>query len=333
MRRDRERPAVLAADVGGTHARLAIFAAEPAGPLLLRAETVPSDRTASVDDVLRRFVGAAPPAPRAACLAVAGPVLGGRASMTNHPWVFDAGALSAALGGIPTRVVNDLEAAAIAMPHLPSDRVVEIAPGVPGAAGNVAVVAPGTGLGCATLYWDGTRHHPLASEGGHTDFAPRSEREIALFRHLRARHDHVSYERVLSGPGIVALYTFLRESGVEAEGQALHERVAAAADPAAVIAGAAATGDALGRATLALFAEILGAKAGNLALEVLAFGGVYVGGGIPPKVLPHLRDGAMREAFLAKGRHRALLERMPLRVSLAEDAALLGAARLATDLG
>jgi glucokinase len=327
-------PTVLAADVGGTHTRLGAFRVGMDGPVPVRTETVPSDRTASFEEVLRRFLATCTStAPNAACLAVAGPVIDGRAAMTNHPWVLDAAALSRTLSGIPTRVVNDLEAAAVAMPHLPATQLVTIAPGAGSTDGNVAVVAPGTGLGCASLCWDGAHHHPLASEGGHTDFAPRNEREIALFRYVRARHEHVSYERLLSGPGIAVLYAFLREESGGAESMVVRERLASTDDAAAVISQAAtADGDPLSTATLALFASILGAKAGNLALEVLALGGVFIGGGIAPKILPHLTSGGLREAFVDKGRQRALLERMALHVVLASDTSLRGAARLAGTL-
>jgi glucokinase len=329
MSRDARSFTVLAADVGGTKTRFGLFRAGPSGPEPLRSDTVPSDPALPFVEILPRFLDSSFPA--AACFAVAGPVIGQHVAMTNHPWVLDAGELSAALAGAPTRIVNDLEATAVAMPHLPASRLVELAPGVAGAReGTRAVLAPGTGLGCASLYWDGKRHHPLASEGGHADFAPRDEREMALWRFLRDRHPHVSYERILSGPGIVTLYAFLRDAVGLPESPEVRARIAAGPDPAAVISHAGLhEGDPLGGAVLDLFASILGAKAGNLALDVLALGGVFIAGGIAPKILPKLTCGRLHQAFLDKGRQRTLLERIPLHVSLEPDAPLLGAARLA----
>jgi glucokinase len=226
--------------------------------------------------------------------------------------------------------VNDLEAAAVGMLHLPADRLFELAPGAgAGRSGNVAVVAPGTGLGCASLVWDGHRHHPVASEGGHADFAPGDEREVALWRHFRERHGHVSWERVLSGPGLAAVYALLRDCGAHAESAAVRDRLARE-DPAAVVAETALDGgDPLCAAAVDVFVRVLGAKAGNLALEVMALGGVFLGGGMVPKLLPKLADGAFVRAFLDKGRQRPLLERIAVHVSLEPNAALFGAARLA----
>jgi glucokinase len=322
---------ILAADVGGTKTSFGVFRAAADGPQVVRHETVPSDARLAFDDVVARFLSTTPAAqPRVACFAVAGPVIAGRAAMTNHPWVLDAARLASRLGGAATRLVNDLEAAAVGMLHLPADRLFELAPGAgAGRTGNVAVVAPGTGLGCASLSWDGRRHHPIASEGGHADFAPRDEREIALWRHLRERHGHVSWERVLSGPGLAAVYGFLRDSGAHAESPAVRDRIAHE-DPAAVITETAlGGGDPLCTEAVDVFVRVLGAKAGNLALEVLALGGVFLGGGMVPRLLPKLAEGAFVRAFVDKGRQRALLERVAVHVSLEPDAALFGAARLA----
>lgn len=320
---------ILAADVGGTKTSLGIFRGTPNGPRVVRHETVPSDAGTAFEDVVERFLARAPATPpRVACFAVAGPVIAGRAAMTNHPWVLDAARLSERLGGATTRLVNDLEAAAVGMLHLPADRLFQLAPGA-GRAGNVAVVAPGTGLGCASLVWDGHRHHPVASEGGHADFAPGDEREIALWRHLRARYGHVSWERVLSGPGLAGVYGFLRDSGAHAESPAVRDRLAHD-DPAAVVSEAALEGrDPLCVEAVDVFARVLGARAGNLALDVFATGGVLLGGGMVPRLLPKLADGAFMRAFLDKGRQRPLLERIAVHVSLEPDAALFGAARLA----
>jgi glucokinase len=334
MSRDAGASIVLAADVGGTKTQFGLFRAAAGALEPLRVDVVPSDRTRPFVEVLGRFLRPAEaPRPLAACLAAAGPVVAQRVTMTNHPWVLDASDLSNALAGLPVRIVNDLEATAVAMPHIPLRQLVAVAgPTDPDRRGTIAVVAPGTGLGCASLYWDGTRHHPVASEGGHGDFAPRNDREIALWRFLQARHGHVSWERILSGHGIAALYAFFRDVEKLPESGAVRTHLAAATDPAAVVAHAAIDdGDPLSVAALDLFASVLGAKAGNLALEVLALGGVFIAGGIPPKILPALTGGSLRTAFLDKGRQRALLERVALHVSLEPDAPLLGAARLAYD--
>jgi glucokinase len=320
---------VLGADVGGTKTRLGLFRADAHGVQATRTVTIPTDPLRAFEELLKEFLGADPP-PDAACFAVAGPVIGQRVAMTNHHWVLEAASLSRLLSGAPVRIVNDLEAAAVAMPHLAPPERVTLAPGDgDGARGNVAVVAPGTGLGCASLCWDGTRHHPMASEGGHADFAPRSDDEIALLRHLRPRYGHVSWERILSGAGLAALYEFVRDTGTIPESAAVRARFADE-DRAAVVSDAACRDrDPLSEAALDLFARVLGAKAGNVALEVFALGGVFIGGGIAPKIVRKLGDGTLVRAFLDKGRQRPLLERIPLHVSLVSDLPLIGAARLA----
>jgi glucokinase len=291
---------------------------------------MPSDASVPFERLLATFLDAAP-SPDGACFAVAGPVIGGRAAMTNHPWVLEARSLSRLLSGTPTRVVNDLEAAAVAMLHLPPASLAELAPGADQTRrGNVAVVSPGTGLGCASLCWDGRRHHPVSSEGGPGDFAPRDDREIALLQYLRARFGHVSWERVLSGAGLATLYEFLRDTEAVSESPRVRARFADDVDPAAVVTEAACRDrDPLSEAAVDLFVRVLGAKAGNLALEVYALGGVFIGGGIAPRILPKLTDGGLVAAFVDKGRQRALLERIPLHVSLEPDLSLIGAARLA----
>src|SRR5262245_47341034 len=229
-------PIVLAADVGGTKTRFGLFRAAGNTLEMLRDERVPSAHDVAFAEVMTRFLaGDRAVRPAAACFAVAGPVVGQHVAMTNHPWVLDARELSQA-AGIPVRIVNDLEGTAVAMPFLPPEKLVAINPAPdPSPQGHVAVVAPGTGLGCATLYWDGTRHHPIASEGGHGDFAPRNDREIALWRYLHERHDHVSWERILSGVGIVTLYEFLRDAEHMAESPAVRKDLAAGTeDPARI---------------------------------------------------------------------------------------------------
>ena len=245
---------------------------------------------------------------------------------TNLPWLIDANALSAGLGGAPVFLLNDLEALAYGIPALREDACVVLNPGLADPAGTIAIVAAGTGLGEGGLLWDGRRHVAIPSEGGHADFAPRNAREIELLRHLLRRWEHVSYERIVSGPGIVNVFEFLRD----VEGHDVPAGLAAAladADPAAAITEAAlAGGPPIATATLDLFVDVYGAEAGNLALKVKSTGGLYVGGGIAPKILPKLRDGRFRDAFLAKGRFLELLSEITVRVILDENTALYGAA-------
>ena len=221
------------------------------------------------------------------------------------------------------------------MPFLGASELCVLQAGtVPKRKGNVGVIAAGTGLGEAMLYWDGRRYHPIASEGGHADFAPRDEREIDLLQVLRTRFgDHVSYERVLSGPGIHILYEFLRDRGDFPEPPWLARTIADGPDPTAVIASLGLVGDQpLCTATLQMFASIYGAEAGNHALRSVALGGVYVGGGIAPKLLPVLRNGQFMSSFLAKGRLGTLLQTLEVSISLNPRTALWGAAHYAAEL-
>lgn len=317
---------ILAGDIGGTNTRLALFET-PGGSgvspekglgrqALVVEERFPSREHATLDEIVRAFVAKHGARVEAACFGIAGPVKGGRSETTNLPWVVDARRLAGELGTERVGLVNDLEANAHGIAELaPADFHVLNA-GAAGAAGNAAVISAGTGLGEAGLAWDGARHHPFASEGGHADFAPRGDLEIELWRFLTKefRLSHVSWERVLSGPGLVNIHRFL--------GGAL--------DSAAAISAAAAAGrDRAAVQALDLFVSIYGAEAGNLALKVMATGGVFVGGGIAPKILPKLAEGGFVEAFVAKGRMRGLLEAIPVRVVLNDRAALLGAARVA----
>jgi glucokinase len=263
--------------------------------------------------------------------AIAGPVVGDRVETTNLPWHIDARALGARLGNVPVFLLNDLEALAYGIPSLRDDGVTTLQPVAADPTGTIAVIAAGTGLGEAGLVWDGRRRRTLASEGGHADFAPRTEREIALLRHLLRRWPHVSWERVVSGPGIVNLFEYVRDVERLDVPPALADAMAAG-DAAAAITGAGLARTApIATATLDLFATLYGAEAGNLALKLKALGGVYVGGGIAPKVLEKLRDGTFIEAFRAKGRFRDLLESIPVHVIINPHTALHGAARFATE--
>jgi glucokinase len=244
------------------------------------------------------------------------------------PWVLDEAQLRAALDLSAVHLLNDVLAVAHAVPGLGSVDVRTLNQGAPADGGAIAVIAPGTGLGEAYLTWDGVRYRAFASEGGHTDFGPNTPLEMEMLRFLQQRFDHVSYERICSGIGLPNIYRFLKESGYASEPAWLAEQLAAD-DPTPIIVAAALDTSRpceLCAATLDLFVSALGAEAGNMALKVLATGGVYLGGGIPPRILPLLAGGEFMQAFLRKGRFSELLSRMPVRVILNSKAALLGAA-------
>lgn len=302
----------IAGDIGGTHTRIALF--DPAGDTEPAALEIYSSRDHDgLESMLRAFLEAHPAEVSRAAFGVAGPVRAGRAQTTNLAWPVDAASVAAALGLERVGLVNDLVANAYGIAELGAGDLAVLNAGDPQAGGNAAVISAGTGLGEAGLYWDGRRHHVLASEGGHTDFAPTNDAEAGLRAHLAAIHPHVSYERVCSGMGLVAIHEYLGGGGL---------------DGTAITRGAHA-GDPLCARALEMMVAIYGAEAGNLALKLLATGGVYVGGGIAPQILPALRDGAFMRAFTAKGRFADLLRRVPVQVILNDRTALLGAARLA----
>jgi glucokinase len=321
---------LLAGDIGGTKTVLALVA-ESGGSARIVAEAVfPSREYASLVAVVDAFRARHPGAIGRAAFSVAGPVIGGEAHITNLPWCLDAARLAEALGVADVLLVNDLQATAYALPHLRPDQVTPLLEGDARPGGTCAVVALGTGLGEALLVPGTNGWVALPTEGGHTDFAPRSALQRRLLAELQKVHDHVSYERVCSGNGIATLYGFLAARAPGPTPPALAARLAAGGDvtPALVQAGLdPAGGCPVCRRTLRLLASILGAEAGNAALRGLATGGVYLGGGIPPRILPVLRGRAFREGFLRKGPMSRLMEGIPVYVILEPRAALLGAAR------
>lgn len=322
---------ILAGDIGGTKTLLALYENSGGTPSPVREESYRSGDFTSLEDMLLRFLGRAPRAAlRAACFAVAGPVIDGRSRTTNLPWELDEGRLAEVLS-TRVRLLNDLEGAAHGLVLIGRDRLEVLQAGVQ-RPGNMALIAAGTGLGEAILVRAGERYHAVASEGGHADFAPRTDQEIALLGYLRNEYGHVSYERVLSGPGLHNIYRFLRDSRAVAEPEWLRERLEAG-DPSATISEVAlAAGHPLCTAALGLFVSIYGAEAGNLALGALALGGVFVAGGIAPRILPALRDGAFVEAFADKGRLADLLRSIEVSVVLDPRLTLIGAAAVAGDL-
>jgi glucokinase len=318
---------ILAGDIGGTNSRLALFEIDGARLRRVAEARLPSRVAASFEDVIDAFL-----APRRASVEVAGfglpgPVKDGRVVTTNLPWVVDQARLREHLKLDVVALLNDIEAFSHGLAALDDDDLFVLNPGDPQARGNRAVIAAGTGLGEAGLFWDGRHHHPFATEGGHTDFAPTDELQFGLLRFLEQRHGRVSWERVVSGPGLVNIHTFLRDVAKVALPAPLPPELVAD-DPAATITNAAlARACPLAQRTLDLFVALYGAEAGNLALKMMALGGLFVGGGIAPKILPKLQEPTFLHAFTAKGRMRTLIESIPVKVVLRDDTGLLGAAR------
>lgn len=298
----------------------------------VREVTLPSGEFKSLEAVISRFLRGGPRVRiAAACFGVAGPVVDGRCATTNLPWEVDEPTLAEAIPAQRVRLLNDLEAMGYGVLILP---VHDLAPLQAGRErkGNRVLIAAGTGLGEALLVWDGRRQCVIASEGGHTDFAPRNDLEMDLLRFLRKEFGHVSYERVLSGPGLYNTYRFLRARGEAPEPPWLSERLERE-DPGAVVSEVGlAGGHPLCTTALDLFVSIYGSEAGNLALKALAVGGVFVGGGIAPRIRAKLADGTFLTAFRNKGRYRDLMASIPISLVLNPRAPLLGAAHVARDM-
>jgi glucokinase len=320
---------ILAGDVGGTKTHLGLFQQSAGVLALVREHRYATAQFTSLESVCVDFLGALATV-NAACLGVPGPIIDGSAHATNIPWELSSVPLSHALNGAPVRLLNDLTAIAYGVVHLkPAEFTVLHRAENPPQHGNVAVLAAGTGLGESALVWNGDRYYAVASEGGHSDFAPHGAEQIELLKFLTAEFGHASYERVLSGPGLWNIYRFLRrESGAE-EPAWLSAQIATG-DPSAAVSEAALAGsEPVCVHALTMFCDIYGSEAANLALKVLALGGVYLGGGIAPKILPMLTSDVFVKGFLAKGRLNEILRRIEVRVSLNPAAGLLGAAHYA----
>lgn len=318
---------LLVGDIGGTKTVLAIAEAAAEGVRVTGERRYASRDFASLREVAARFFAETGVTCEAAAFAVAGPVRDDRSEITNLPWDLSARRLEAALGLRRVRLLNDLEAVAWGIAALDPEDFEVLHPGEPDAVGNGCVVAAGTGLGEAGLYWDGTLHRPFATEGGHADFAPGDERELALLRRLQGLYGHVSWERLVSGMGITHIYDFLVESQGVDPANRLEETTAIEDRPAAIAAAATDGTCSVCVETMALFMHLYGREAGNLALKQMALGGVYLGGGIAPKNLALLRRGPFLGAFFDKGRMAGLMQRMPVKVILEQRAPLFGAAR------
>jgi glucokinase len=346
---------ILAGDIGGTKTNLALYdwTSERVEPL--RMESFHSGDYASLEDILVEFL--TPPQPprpvesreieegaqadagpsermnlAAACFGIAGPVIDNRCQTTNLPWIVDGRAIAKQFQIPRVQLLNDLESTAYGVLWLRADELEVLNVGDPPKKRQaLALIAAGTGLGEAILFWDGRSYRPMPSEGGHTDFAPNNDQEIELLRYLRSQYLHVSYERLLSGPGLHAVYEFLRDTKKN-EPTWLAETIKVG-NPPAEIAQAGLQGQAeIAQQSLDLFASIYGAEAGNLALKALSLDGVYVGGGIAPKLITKLKDGTFMKAFTNKGRYKKLMSQMPVKVIMNPQTALLGAASIAAAL-
>lgn len=326
------RDSVLAGDIGGTKSNLALYAVEPLGrPSLLRTQSFPSSHYDGLDAIVREFLGGGTEHPVAAAFGVAGPVFDNAVVTTNLPWKIEAGHLARVIGCERVRLLNDLETTAYGALFLPADDIRTLNEGTP-RRGHCAVIAAGTGLGQALLFWDGRRYRPSATEGGHADFAPRTDLEAELFQFLRHHYVRVSYERVLSGPGLHNIFRFLDEGLKRPVDSQVRARLATE-DPAAVIGEAGVSGTCRTCAeAVATFVSIYGAQAGNLALTLLAVGGVFIGGGIVTKMLPTMTTGIFMEAFTAKQPFVELMQAIPVRIILNQDTSRLGAAHVAAEL-
>jgi glucokinase len=317
---------ILAGDVGGTKVNLALYDFIEGKLKHARDERYPAKEYSGLEEIVKEFLGGE--TVTAACFGVPGPVRDGRLRLTNLPWTLDSRELAASLAIPHVFLINDIEANGYGIAELKPDQIFTLSEGDASLIGNRALLSAGTGLGEGLLIWNGRLHVPYPSEGGHVDFAPRNEDEIDLLRFLKQKYNgRVSFERVVSGMGLTGIYEFLREVRGLEEPKWLAEKLAAVDDPNSVITEMAlAARSEICEKALDMFVSAYGAEAGNLALKVLSVGGLYVGGGIAPRILEKLKDGTFLKAFTDKGRLSQLLINMPVRVILESRTALLGAA-------
>ncbi len=322
----------LAGDIGGTKTNIGLFVPGKKGPRLKRLDIYASRNANGLESILEDFIGRSSYTPLGAAFGIAGPVLNGCCRATNLPWVVSETSIRKHFGWSNVRVLNDLVATAQAIPFLGRRKLCALNRARKRRRGNIGVVAPGTGLGQAILVFHENRHVAVASEGGHVDFAPRSEEEVSLWRYLQGQFGHVSVERILTGEGLVSIYQWLEQSGPYQAPAWLRKRMENE-DPAEVISKSGLEdGLPLCRKALDHFVSILGAVCGNLALTATTTGGIYLGGGIPSKILPALKSERFLQAFKDKGRFQPFLEQIPVRIILDSRAALLGAAVTAQEM-
>ena len=315
---------ILAGDVGGTKTNIALYRADRKGLTLLRESRYTSKEYHSLKEIISQF--AVNELPDKFCMAVAGPVLNGKVKLTNLSWDLDSTVMSGELK-VPINFINDLEANAYGLAGMHSSELAAIHSSDLSGSGNIAMISPGTGLGEAGLYFDGKKYHPFAAEGGHSDFAPRTEQDVQLWRYLQKQFGHVSWERVISGPGIHNIFLYLTTVEQKPISDALQKELREAEDPSAVISNAALhQDDPVCIETIQLFSKYLAVEAASLVLKLKSTGGCYLGGGIAPKVLSFLQSATWYQEFISAGRMEPLLKQVPVYVILNSKAALLGAA-------
>jgi glucokinase len=320
---------ILAGDIGGTSARIAYFRSQDERLELVCQQVFPSGQFSGIADLVAEFVASRGEQADVACFSIAGAVRGDKVITPNLGWRVDAAEVSRRLAIGTVHLMNDLEANACGIATLDQEDFALLNAGAPEASGNEALISAGTGLGEAGLYWNGKQHHPFATEGGHADFAPRNKLEVELFLYLLDRFGRVSWERVVSGPGLYNIYQFLRDTGPVTELRDAVEAMRQEGAPAAISRFALAGACPLCVRALDMFVSLYGAEAGNLALKVMATGGMFIGGGIAPKIIEKLQGPLFMETFAAKGRLKSLMEAMPVRVIMNDLTALRGAARYA----
>ncbi len=319
---------ILAGEIGATRTRLAAFETEGSRLKMVVEKTYLSQEHSGLSEIVAAFVKTEGIAVHRACFGVAGPVRRGRSKISNLPWVIDSRDLAKQLKLDSVGMINDLEAYAYGIDALDSKDFVTLNEGSEDAEGNRAVISARTGLGVAGLYWDGFRHHPFACEGGHSDFSPRNALETELLSYLQKKFGRISCERILSGPGIKNIYDFLKDTHKADEPPWLMDQIAASPDAPALISKLAAEGKApICDQTMSIFVSIYGAETGNVALNFLSTGGIYIGGSVAAKNVPKMKDPIFMQSFLDKGRLTPLLKEMPVSIVLNDDSGIIGAAR------
>ena len=319
---------ILAGEIGATRTRLAAFQKEGSRLQMVVEKIYMSHEHSGLSEIIAAFITTEGIGVHQACFGVAGPVRRGRCKISNLGWLLDSRDVAKQLKLDAVGMINDLEAYAYGVDGLDSKDLVTLNEGSEDAEGNRAVISARTGLGVAGLYWDGFRHHPFACEGGHTDFAPRDVLETELLAYLQKKHGRISYERIVSGPGIKNIYDFLRDARKAEEPQWLKDQMEGAPDPPALISQLAAEGKAaICDQTMKMFVSIYGAQTGNVALSFMATGGIFIGGSVAAKNLALMKDPIFMQSYLDKGRMASLLKEMPVTVVLNDDAGLIGAAR------
>lgn len=320
---------ILAGDIGGTKTNLAYVRAHASRLEIVQVWSYASREHNSLRQILEELRREHPEEITAAAFGIAGPVVNGRCEATNLPWVVDAREIATALALARCHLLNDLEATAYGVLNLGAEETVVLNPGVPVQHAAIAVIAAGTGLGEGGLVWNGSAYKALPSEGGHSDFAPRNELEIDLLRFMLHRYERVSVERLVSGPGLFNIYQFFRSRATYPEPAWLRRKLDTADPPAVVSQAAMEQKDECCAQALEMFVSLYGAEAGNLALKLLATGGIYIGGGIAPKIVSWMERGSFLKSLTHKGRFSALIAGIPVRVVMNDRAALLGAAHIA----